>query len=205
MRDFRPILYWSAAIVGILLYFFLTREDGVDEYQPLKSSALVQPLERQPAAQTKALFPKKLSPEEFHKSVLGSDKILEIQETLDASGRIRQLALIERPRFKYRLLVSEVVLDSQGHIVSREEKIADHLMVRLKDINELESFQKDLAELGAQIRQVKENSGIYLVQFDGKTLGAIEKMKSAIMNTGKVQFAEEDRVIHLPPKQEKKL
>jgi hypothetical protein len=137
---------------------------------------------------------KVLSPDEEVKS--WGPPILEGELRIEDSRLARQA--IYRTQLKYPLIMVQQIWQISEtdpkvkDYVGERKMVADHLVVRLRDVKDLEIFQQKIAREGMSLRKQMYAGGLYLVSFPIGDIGTYQLIQQRLMALPEVKSVTPD-------------
>ncbi|MEI6788417.1 MAG: S8 family serine peptidase, partial [bacterium] len=128
--------------------------------------------------------------------------VLALKEIADPAtpGLIRRIRIV-KSNFKYPLwrveeVVRQVPAGQPDTVLSRNIMIADHAMIRLTDVADINKLQTLIASLGLTIRKNMKMPGCYLISITDESTEALPRLL-AMLNENKdlIRYAEPDYIV----------
>jgi hypothetical protein len=142
-------------------------------------------------------------PQETHK-VLSSDEEVQSWGAPVIEGNVRledsRLAhqAVYRTKLKYPLIMVQqiwkisVAEPKVKDFVGERKMVADHLVVRLRDVQDLAVFEQKIARDGMSLRKQMYAGGLYLVSFPLETIDTYQIMQRRLMELPEVKSVTPD-------------
>ena len=111
-------------------------------------------------------------------------------------GQVTRVRILETD-FKYPLVRTEEVIDpSTGQLLSREEMVADHILVTLADGEDPLALLSSLGAQAVSLERVTPDVPLYRLHLSSSSAEALPKALESTADAGSVLLAEPDFIVH---------